>query len=297
MIEIDSRLAAAYHRDGVVYLPRALAPETLAAAENLFQWSLEHPTPSACRFYADDATEGATFYQDLGHPHAALAYRELLEDAPVADIVARLWDAREVWFLYEQVFLKEGGAMRRTPWHQDAPYLALEGEQLAVMWINFDPVPREYSLEFVRGSHHGTLYDGSAFAAGDDTAGIYGHGLPRLPDIEADRDAWDIVSWAVEPGDVVVFHPAILHGGAPTSAGRRRRTLSLRFFGADAVYAERPAPAPAPLVDGLHQALAPGQAFRHPAFPRLRPTPLGFDTIPAAPGGHAVTLREQWARH
>ncbi|MEQ8493255.1 MAG: phytanoyl-CoA dioxygenase family protein [Gammaproteobacteria bacterium] len=297
MFKIDSRLAGDFHRDGVVHLPQALDRATLGAAEDLFQWSLEHPTPSACRFYADATGDGGTFYQDLCHPHAALAYRELLEDAPLADLVARLWDAREVWFLYEQVFLKEGGATRRTPWHQDAPYLALDDEQLAVVWINFDPVTKDASLEFVRGSHHGTLYDGSAFDASDDTAGIYGHGLPRLPDIEADRGAWDIVSWAIEPGDVVVFHPAILHGGAPTGADSRRRTLSLRFFGADAVYAARPAPAPAPLVAGLHQALAPGQPFRHPAFPRLRPSPLGFDTIPAAPGGHTVALREQWARH
>ena len=219
MIDIESRHAADYHRDGVVHLAGALDAETLAAAESLFEWSLEHPTPSACRFYEETA---ATFYQDLCHPHAALAYRELLEDSPIADIVARLWDAREVWFLYEQIFLKEGPAMRRTPWHQDAPYLALDGEQLAVMWINFDPVPRQASLEFVRGSHHGTLYDGSAFDAADDTAGIYGDGLPRLPDIEADRTAWDIVSWAIEPGDVVVFHPAILSPRRRCSCVRTR---------------------------------------------------------------------------
>lgn len=284
-----ARMANSYHRDGAIHLPRVLDRTTLMAAQALFDWSLAHPTPSACRFYEE---QSGTFYQDLCHPEAALVYRELLETSNIPDCVAALWGSEQVWFLYEQVFLKEGGAMRRTPWHQDTAYLALEGEEIAVVWVNFDAVAKDHSLEFVRGSHHGPLFDGSAFDPDDDTKPIYGHGLPRLPDIEADRAAWDIVSWAVAPGDVVVFHPSILHGGAPIAPGSRRRTLSLRFFGAGAVYADRPDPAPAPLVDGLHEALEAGQPFRHPAFPRLRPTPLGFDAIPAD-NGHVEPLRVQ----
>ena len=170
--------------------------------------------------------------------------------------------------------------------------MALEGEQIAVVWINFDAVEKAQSLEFVRGSHLQTLYDGSAFDPQDDTKPIYNMGLPRLPDIESDRENYEILSWAVEPGDVVVFHPSMLHGGAPTVDGIRRRTLSLRFFGADVVYAERPMPAPAPLVAGLHESLSAGEAFRHRAFPKLRPTPQGFENIPESPN-HEQTLKAQ----
>ena len=90
-----------------------------------------------------------------------------------------------------------------------------------------------------------------------------------MPDIQADRSRWDIVSWAVTPGDLVVFHPAMLHGGAATHPGGRRRTLSLRFFGPDATYITRPGGGVAPMVEGLHDQLADGQPFRHPAFPKL----------------------------
>ncbi len=41
---------------------------------------------------------------------------------------------------------------------------------------------------------------------------------------------------------------------------------------------------------GLDQALRPGDLFRHPAFPRLRPTPAGFEAIPAIDGGHDVNV-------
>ena len=122
--------------------------------------------------------------------------------------------------MYEQVFLKEGGESRRTPWHQDSSYLAIAGDDLAVAWITFDAVSAKDSLEFVRGSHRGTLYNGSRFELGRrHGAAASRRRLPRLPDIEAERAKFDIVSFAVEPGDVVLFHPAMLHGGAPTHPG------------------------------------------------------------------------------
>jgi hypothetical protein len=72
-----------------------------------------------------------------------------------------------------------------------------------------------------------------------------------------------------------------LHGGAATRAGARRRTLSLRFFGADAHYAKRPflteKTIPESKATSVFQLLSgrlkPGDAFRHPEFPRVRPRP------------------------
>ena len=275
--QLDSAVDA-FRRDGVTCIRQALNQDELDLAKQGFEWSLTNPTPSACTFYDSGISE---FYQDLCHPRGALTYRALIENSPLADIAMQLWGSQDVWFLYEQVFVKQGDATRRTPWHQDTPYLALEGNDLAVMWISFDSVDKEHSLEFVAGSHHGPLFDGSAFDPEDDTTPIYGHSLPRLPDIESRREEFNIVSFDVEPGDVVIFHPSTLHGGAATEIDIPRRTLSLRFFGGDTVYAVRPEQAPAPLVSGLHEALNPGDPFRYCAFPKLRPEPEGFDLIPA----------------
>src|SRR5271166_6619377 len=103
---------------------------------------------------------------------------------PWPTLPPRFGGRRDVWFMYEQVFLKDGGAARRTPWHQDSCYLPVAGEQLMVMWISFDPVAKQGALEFVRGSHRGVLYDGSSFDPDDDTAPLYADGrMPRLPNI------------------------------------------------------------------------------------------------------------------
>ena len=256
----------AWREDGVVCIRDVLDARWRGDCEAAWRWSLENPGPLASRLLGTDDAR-----QDLCNPAAPERYRELLEDSPVADVVAALWQTEHVWFMYEQIFHKTQGLSGRTPWHQDSPYLAVDGERLAVVWISFEKVPREYALEFVRGSHRGPLYDGSRFDPADHTAPLYGTGeLPRLPDIEAERANWDIVSFRVEPGDVLVFHPAMLHGGGATDPTHpERRTLSLRFFGDDAVYAKRPGPA-GPRVPGLHDRLEDGDRFGAECFLELR---------------------------
>jgi ectoine hydroxylase-related dioxygenase (phytanoyl-CoA dioxygenase family) len=259
-----------FHDDGVTVIRGALSRDGLALARAAFDWSIANPGPAASRPF--DGIDGA-FYQDLCNPAASRtpAYDHVLRATPIAPLVTALWDDPQIWFMYEQVFLKEGGENRRTPWHQDASYLNVDGDHLAVVWITFEHVAQQDCLEFVRGSHRGTLYNTSAFNPDDATIPIF-DGLPRLPDIEADRGAFDIVSWSVVPGDLVVFHPAMLHGGAPTQPGQRRSTLSLRFFGRDAVYAQRPGGRMGPRVDGLHERIEPGAPFRADAFPELTAT-------------------------
>ena len=58
-----------YDRDGVVCIRDALEPDLLEEAFRCFQWSLNHPTPSACTFYDSDVAE---FYQYLTERSAAL---------------------------------------------------------------------------------------------------------------------------------------------------------------------------------------------------------------------------------
>ncbi|MFC3069577.1 phytanoyl-CoA dioxygenase family protein [Phenylobacterium soli] len=260
-------LREAWDRDGVVKLPAALNAAQLAETLAAYEWSLANPGPGASR---DRHTPEVTFYNDLFNPNALTGYREMLQRSPIPSYVAELWRTPDVWFFYEQVFLKEGGEVRRTPWHQDSSYLAIDGQDLAVVWISFDRLSQADSLEFVKGSHHGILYNGSAFKPGDDTAPLHrGSSLPRLPDIEGDRSGWDIVSWPVEPGDIIVFHPKVLHGGGATHGGMRRRTLTLRFFGDRSVYDPRDGGA-GPPIKGFHQRMSAGAPFRDDSFLKLR---------------------------
>jgi len=257
-------MQAALAKEGAFVARGLLDAEALRMAKAAFDWSLQNPSAARSSDGAD-----ASWVQDLANPAARQAYLPMLARSPLPALLSRLWGGGPVWFFYEQIFHKPGGN-RRTPWHQDTPYLPIAGRHVAVAWMSFQPVREAEALEFCLGSHLGPVFNGSKFTLGDDTDPFFQTGdLPRLPDIEADRSAWRIKGWATEPGDVVIFHPSVLHGGGTPAPGGLRQTLSLRFFGEDAVYARRPGPTPAPRIPGLDERLADGDPFRDPAFPKL----------------------------
>lgn len=274
-----NHLGILLRENGVVPVPGALPPAEMTQVEACFDWNIRNASGNAVQFQPTAAQPGR-FYQDINNPGTLgpdSPYWPMLNGGSLGRILSELWGGTDVWFLYEQVLLKEGGEARRTPWHQDSSYLPIKGEMLAVVWITLEPTPAENSLEFVRASHRGPLYDGSTFNPEDETEPLYGGDiLPRMPAIEREREKWQIVSWAVRPGDIVVFHPAMLHGGAPTRPDTRRRTLSLRFFGEDAVYA----PLPTDGVEGigiegetiwkrLAGRLKAGDPLRDPGLPKI----------------------------
>jgi hypothetical protein len=279
VIDQAAKVADQFANDGVVLLEQALSDEDLDRVRDVFEYGRAHPSLGAQLAYPDS---GATFYIDTFNAANWPSYRPAYADTAVPDIVAALWGVDDVWFFYEQLFLKEGGEARRTPWHQDSSYLPVGGDHVAVVWINFDPLDAGESLEFVRGSHRGPTFSTSRFDADDDTLPIADNDArPRLPDVESARADWDIVSWPINPGDVVVFHAGVLHGGAPMRPGGRRRTVSLRYFGPDATFAPPPVtpPPPTDATQDSEQAglaavlgsLEPGAPFRHPMFEQVRP--------------------------
>jgi ectoine hydroxylase-related dioxygenase (phytanoyl-CoA dioxygenase family) len=280
-IRLSDQEIAQYRRDGAGLFRGILDRDMMKEAQRVFQWSLDHPSPVAQRYYGSGEV---VFYQDLFNTRSWPEYRTLFTESRLPDLLQSLWRAEPIWFFFEQVFYKTGGETRRTPWHQDTSYFPIAGEHHAVVWLCLDRVSQADSLEFVRGSHLQTLYNGSSFSDDDDTAPLYPeNAMPRLPDIEKERDRWDIVSFPVEPGDVVLFHPSALHGGAPTHPDGQRRTISLRYFGPDATFVERPGvrkesnvgfnreAGDSRNIEEFYEGLKPGEPFRNPAFHQVRP--------------------------
>ena len=138
------------------------------------------------------------------------------------------------------------------------------------MWIAIQPLAKEETLEFVAGSHLGPIYDHLPVRVDAMADARSPTGVPKLPDIERARDKWPIVSHASQPGDVLIFHPQILHGGAGMREGGTRRSLSLRFFGDRARYVEREA-GHDPQFPGVSEVLRHGDLLRHPWFPQVFP--------------------------
>ena len=262
-----------YRRDGVLFIPEALHPEWLMLIELGLQRVLMNNGQMKHKFFAETPGE---FVETVRNFDVTPEIQRLAYDSPIADMISDLVDSERIWLYSEEFFIKEGNGCERTPWHQDLPYWPLQGEQIGSMWISLDPLPQSECLELICGSHRQTLYDGfdPSQVNSDPTAPYYGVDLPPLPDIQAERAQWDIVSAQITPGDVVIFHPGVIHGGGSTNESERRRVITVRCYGDDVVYVKRPDSRPTvPLTPGLSLALRPGDPLRHPYYPQLRPLP------------------------
>ncbi len=88
-----------------------------------------------------------------------------------------------------------------------------------------------------------------------------------LPDIEAKRGDYEIVSWTLEPGDAIAFHMKTVHGAPGTAThATRRLAIATRWLGDDAVFAEWPVTTSRPFP-GLD--LEPGDPMEHELFPMV----------------------------
>jgi ectoine hydroxylase-related dioxygenase (phytanoyl-CoA dioxygenase family) len=120
------------------------------------------------------------------------------------------------------------------------PYYCLSGEKTVSLWVPLDPVEQSVSLNFLKGSHRDKqTYMPRRFKTlqpleGDTTA------YAEFPEIDPERDADRIVSFAVNPGDVLAFDFHTLHDAPANPAATRRRAVSFRFVGEGAHYVERP---------------------------------------------------------
>lgn len=153
----------------------------------------------------------------------------------MAEAAAQLMELSSAVLFYMTVFIRSPGTRNRTPWHPDQPSWSAAGNQACSVWMSVDPVLADTALEFVRGSHRWqNKYRRPPFFKSryeNDDRSL----LPEFPGIESDRGQFDIVSWAMEPGDCLVFHGMTAHGGSgdlPPELGRR--AVSVQWLGDDA---------------------------------------------------------------
>lgn len=257
---------AAYDRDGVVHLPGLFDPAWTRLMADAVDAAIAAPGPHGEDYVAPGG--GGRFFGDLDLWRRHAPFRHFVLDSPAGEIAATIMGSSTATFFYDQLLVKEPGTAERTPWHQDQPYYNVDGLQNVSMWMPVDPVAAESTLEFLAGSHEqGWLLPRSFM---DSQAKWFPEGsLSELPDIESDRSAHPILGWALEPGDVVMFHMLAVHHSYGVPGASRRRAFSLRFLGDDMTHAPRHWRT-SPPFPGLEDELPAGAPMDHPLFPLLR---------------------------
>ena len=264
---VTDEMRKQFREDGVVVLRGLLEPTWLQMIDQGVLRNVKNPGPYQVRYYEGTDRE---FLMDMCNWFTIPEFRMLCSDSPLVDVIADLLDTQELRMFYDQIFVRDGsGGEKRMPWHQDTTWWVTAGMQICAVWMTNSVIPRDQALEFVRGSHLGPKYAGTMFDPANEVTPYYtGLTYDPLPDVQADREGFDIVAFDTEPGDAIVFHPQILHGGGASEGPRQ--TLSIRMYGDDVTYAGHPGE-PQPPNPGLAATAKLGQPLRSTWFPQIYP--------------------------
>lgn len=248
----------AYQQDGAVLI-KGLFADHVDTIRRGIEVNMTEPGEYAAENL--QAGEGGRFFDDYCNWSRIAEFEDVIRNSAAAEVAADLMQSDSVQVFHDHVLVKEPGTSKPTPWHQDAPYYFVEGEQTVSFWSPVDAVTNA-TLRCVAGSH---LWEKpvlpvkwlkeDSFYADDDA---------YMPIPDPDAEGMTVLEWEMAPGDAVAFNYKTLHGARGNNATARRRAFSLRLVGDDARYVERPGRTSPPFPG--HDMVA-GQKLRQDWFP------------------------------
>jgi len=273
-VEVTEEQVQCFATDGVILLRKAIPKEWIERLQVGIEENLRSPTERA-RVWDRRADGTATFYDSQAW-QAIPEYKAFVLESPMAELACRVMGSVAVSFFFDAIFVRTAGAQFRTPFHQDEPFWSVEGFNCASSWMPLVPVEQRSALEFVRGSHlWNQPYAQQNFGAltGDarDQVVFDDKETVPFPDIEGERDRYDLISWDMEPGDVAIFNARTIHGGGGDLApDRELKVFNTKWVGDDVRVCFRSTG-----MDPDHQAamtevgLAPGDRVECDLYPEV----------------------------
>ena len=269
-----------YAQNGVVCIKQAISADWIDVLRQGIDKNIDQPTDRGRIWDRDDQGRVAMF--DCQAWRYIDEYRQFVQQSAMAELVGRVMDAQAVNFFYDAVFVRSPGTVFRTPFHQDEPFWSINGFDTCSVWMPLVPVEKRSALEFVRGSHRWERQfrqtNFGALTADERDQVVYDDtdGREPFPDIEGNRDDYEILSWDMEPGDCAFFNARIIHGGSGNLApDRDLKVFNTQWAGDDVRICLRPEG-----MDPDHTTVMAEVGLGHGDRPGHRPLPRTL-----APGG------------
>lgn len=243
--------------DGVIVVRGAFTP-WVERLQQATESVLLNPGPLGKNSALPNAT--GRFFQERQLWKYQADFQAFITESSIGELSAACMGSNKALLYSDHLFVKEPNTSIPTPWHQDYSYFTIDGWQQCSIWLALDQVDADSGgLEFVRGSHRWETVFGAADFSG--RGGKFpNENMQPVPDIEARRAEFDILSFELAPGDCLIFHHRTLHGARSNSSPRRRRAFSTRWAGDDVVYR--------PTSNGAGPAdLIPGQSIESKWYP------------------------------
>ncbi|KAG8176290.1 hypothetical protein JTE90_004130 [Oedothorax gibbosus] len=233
-MKLETSLVEEYEKNGAVCLRGVFSEYWVDLVRRGIEKNLASPSPFSEKLKG--YKNGGHYFDDYCNWRRIEEFEKFALQSPAAAIAGILTQSEEVSFYHEHVLVKEPGTDKETPWHHDQSYYPIDGDKVCSIWMPVDPVSRETCIQFVSGSHKWGWFLPRKFETSlpypvEDSARIDRDYRP-VPDVDAHRDEWDILSWELQPGDCIVFQMKCLHGAPGNrSTTTSRRILSTRWLG------------------------------------------------------------------
>lgn len=223
-----------FARDGVVCL-RDVVPAPDIERMRLASIAFMNEGKGRTREGGAGGATGGRFFSAAFCGKTDPAFAEFATGSVLPRVAAQLMGSDQVRFYYDQLFIKEPGSGSPTAWHNDLPYWPLLGEDIVSLWVALTPVNRATSgVQYVAGSHRwNTMYQ--AITPDNDPA-FMDPALSPCPNYSDPATAGDlnVLSWDMQPGDVLAHHPLTVHGASGNASPMQMRVgLSIRYLGDD----------------------------------------------------------------
>ena len=259
--KLSKEEGVSFRTNGVVKVSGAVDPSWIPELLTVADVQLTKPSKWVNDLNAG-ASENRLFTDRYLWRHNDVIHR-FVHDSGCARLAAQAMGSNSARFYFDHLLIKKVNTPTITPWHQDAPYWPFRGKQIASIWLALTPVTVEGSgMEFVRGSHLDDVYYlPEVFGGAENKSGQWANeqrGV-AVPDIDANREEYDIVSFDMAPGDALIFSAWILHGARGNSSSTQDRVaLSTRWLGDDVLWDPR---------EGVDPTVDPTQVLVDPGMP------------------------------
>lgn len=167
-------------------------------------------------------------------------YRRFVFESPLAEVAGQVMQSKEIRFFFDEFFAKPPQSDAATLWHCDRMAFPVEGKMVPSLWIPLTPIVKANSLEVLAGTQHDDvpywLFSPNARKM------IKPEDRVPHPDIESRRgeEGLRFLTWDMNPGDMLVVNPWVLHYSAGNPTDDWRVAVSQRVFGDDIRWAPRP---------------------------------------------------------
>lgn len=218
MTVLSPEQIAQYRTQGWIAPIDVLSPsEATAAAHELERAEVSHPT----HLHAENRNNA----------HLVLPFLADLTTHPVVVAAAQSLVGEDLTLWSTVLFIKEPDSSAFVSWHQDAYYMGLEPQNFVTAWLALTPSTVESGcVSVVPGTHHRRVAHHDSF--GEENI------LTRGQEV-AEVDESAVVHLELQPGQMSLHHPWLVHGSQPNRSASRRVGLAMQSYLASGVAPSR----------------------------------------------------------